>query len=147
MDQTLSTFGNVFVFLALGVVFVVGGFVTSRLLRPRRPNSIKNSTYECGEEAIGSAWIKFNIRFYVVALIFIIFDVEVIFLFPWATVFKGLGEFALIEALVFAVILILGLAYAWAKGDLDWVRPTPQVPKMPEMPRIPQSGKSSSTNH
>jgi len=134
MDQTLSDFGNVFVFLLLGVVFVAGGYLTARLLRPSRPNPVKTSTYECGEEAVGSAWVKFNIRFYVVALIFIIFDVEVVFLFPWATVFRQLGSFALFEALVFAGILVLGLVYAWVKGDLDWVRPTPSVPKMPEMP-------------
>lgn len=134
MDQTLSGFGNVFVFLALGIVFVAGGYLTARMLRPSRPNPAKNSTYECGEEAVGSAWVKFNIRFYVVALIFIIFDVEVVFLYPWATVFKHLGSFALFEALVFAGILILGLAYAWVKGDLDWVRSTPNIPKMPEMP-------------
>nr|Q3ASW8.1 RecName: Full=NADH-quinone oxidoreductase subunit A; AltName: Full=NADH dehydrogenase I subunit A; AltName: Full=NDH-1 subunit A; AltName: Full=NUO1 [Chlorobium chlorochromatii CaD3] len=137
MDQTLTQFGSVFVFLLLGVIFVVGGYLTSRLLRPSRPNPQKNSTYECGEEAIGSAWVKFNIRFYVVALIFIIFDVEVVFLYPWATVFKPLGTFALIEVLVFAGILILGLAYAWVKGDLDWVRPTPNIPKMPPMPELP----------
>lgn len=132
MDQTLSQFGNVFLFLLVGVVFVIGGFVTSRLLRPHRPNEEKLTSYECGEEAIGSAWIQFNIRFYVVALIFIIFDVEVLFLFPWTTVFKDLGEFALIEAVIFVVILFIGLVYAWAKGDLDWVRPSPNVPKMPE---------------
>jgi len=104
------------------------------MLRPSRPNPAKNSTYECGEEAVGSAWVKFNIRFYVVALIFIIFDVEVVFLYPWATVFKSLGVFALVEVLVFAGILILGLVYAWVKGDLDWVRPEPKVPQMPVMP-------------
>ncbi|NMW20746.1 MAG: NADH-quinone oxidoreductase subunit A [Chlorobiaceae bacterium] len=140
MDTTLSNFGNVFAFLALGIVFVAGGYLTARMLRPSRPNPAKNSTYECGEEAVGSAWVKFNIRFYVVALIFIIFDVEVVFLYPWATVFKHLGVFALVEALLFAAILILGLAYAWVKGDLDWVRPTPNIPTMPEMP----SGKSAS---
>ncbi|ABL65009.1 NADH-quinone oxidoreductase subunit A [Chlorobium phaeobacteroides] len=134
MDQTLSSFGNVFAFLALGIVFVAGGYLTARMLRPSRPNPAKNSTYECGEEAVGSAWVKFNIRFYVVALIFIIFDVEVVFLYPWATVFKSLGVFALVEVLVFAGILILGLVYAWVKGDLDWVRPEPKVPQMPVMP-------------
>jgi NADH-quinone oxidoreductase subunit A len=134
MDQTLSSFGNVFVFLVLGIVFVAGGYLTARMLRPSRPNPAKNSTYECGEEAVGSAWVKFNIRFYVVALIFIIFDVEVVFLYPWATVFKSLGVFALVEVLVFAGILILGLVYAWVKGDLDWVRPEPKVPQMPVMP-------------
>ena len=143
MDQTLSNFGNVFAFLALGVVFVAGGYLTARLLRPSRPNPAKNSTYECGEEAVGSAWVKFNIRFYVVALIFIIFDVEVVFHFPWATIFRQLGEFALVEALVFAGILILGLAYAWVKGDLDWVRPVPNIPTMPEMPKLPTAKSTS----
>ena len=143
MDTTLSNFGNVFAFLALGIVFVVGGYLTARMLRPHRPNPAKNSTYECGEEAVGSAWVKFNIRFYVVALIFIIFDVEVVFLFPWATVFKQLGVFALVDALVFAGILILGLAYAWVKGDLDWVRPTPNIPQMPQMPKLPTATSTS----
>jgi NADH-quinone oxidoreductase subunit A len=145
MDQTLSNFGNVFAFLALGVVFVAGGFLTARLLRPQRPNAVKNSTYECGEEAVGSAWVKFNIRFYVVALIFIIFDVEVVFLYPWATIFKQLGPFALVEALVFAGILVLGLAYAWVKGDLVWVRPTPNIPTMPEMPEAPTTTSATFT--
>jgi NADH-quinone oxidoreductase subunit A len=140
MDQTLSGFGTVFAFLMLGIVFVAGGYLTARMLRPSRPNPEKNSTYECGEPAVGSAWVKFNIRFYVVALIFIIFDVEVVFLYPWATVFKQLGMFALVEVLIFAGILVLGLVYAWAKGDLDWVRPTPNIPKMPEMPNR-RSGK------
>ncbi len=135
MDQTLSDFGAVFVFLLLGIVFVVGGYLTARLLRPSRPNPEKLAVYECGEEAVGTSWVKFNIRFYVVALIFIIFDVEVVFLFPWATVFKQLGEFALIEALVFAGILVIGLVYAWVKGDLDWVRPTPNIPSMPQPPK------------
>ena len=134
MDQTLSGFGTVFVFLVLGIVFVAGGYLTARMLRPSRPNPEKNSTYECGEPAVGSAWVKFNIRFYVVALIFIIFDVEVVFLYPWATVFKPLGTFALVEVLIFAGILVVGLVYAWVKGDLDWVRPTPNIPKMPELP-------------
>lgn len=140
MDQTLTGFGTVFVFLLLGIIFVAGGYLTARMLRPHRPNPEKNSTYECGEPAVGSAWVKFNIRFYVVALIFIIFDVEVVFLYPWATVFKPLGTFALVEVLVFAGILILGLAYAWVKGDLDWVRPTPNIPKMPELP-VRDSGR------
>jgi NADH-quinone oxidoreductase subunit A len=142
MDQTLSGFGTVFVFLVLGIVFVVGGYLTARMLRPSRPNPEKNSTYECGEHAVGSAWVKFNIRFYVVALIFIIFDVEVFFLYPWATVFKQLGAFALVEVLIFVGILVLGLVYAWVKGDLDWVRPTPNIPKMPEMP-VRRSGKAN----
>jgi len=84
-------------------------------------------SYECGEVPEGSAWVKFNVRFYVIALIFIIFDVEVIFLFPWAVVFQelsnnGLGLLAFIEMFVFVLILIVGFAYVWVKGDLDWVK-------------------------
>jgi len=130
MDTQLSEFGKVFIFLLVGVVFVVLGFLTSRLIRPHRPNPEKLTSYECGEEPVGTAWIQFNIRFYVVALIFIIFDVELLFLFPWSTVFKGIGPLALIEALV--GILAVGLAYAWAKGDLEWVVPQAHVPEMPK---------------
>jgi NADH-quinone oxidoreductase subunit A len=132
MAQELTEFGKVFLFIALGVVFVVLGFITSRFIRPHRPSPEKLTTYECGEEPQGDAWIQFNIRFYVVALIFIIFDVEVLFLYPWATVFKQLGGFALVEAVVFLGILTLGLVYAWKKGDLDWVVPTPNIPRMPD---------------
>ena len=83
--------------------------------------------YECGEVPEGSAWVKFNVRFYVIALIFIIFDVEVIFLFPWAVVFQslkasGFGFLAFIEMFAFVLILIVGFAYVWIKGDLDWVK-------------------------
>jgi NADH-quinone oxidoreductase subunit A len=79
-------------------------------------------SYECGEIPEGSAWIRFNIRFYVLALIFIIFDVEIVFLLPWAVVFTKLGAFAFIEGIVFIGILAVGLAYVWKKGDLEWVK-------------------------
>ena len=84
-------------------------------------------SYECGEVPEGSACVKFNVRFYVIALIFIIFDVEVIFLFPWAVIFQdlsasGFGFLAFIEMLVFVLILVVGFAYVWIKGDLDWVK-------------------------
>ena len=84
-------------------------------------------SYECGEVPEGSAWVKFNVRFYVIALIFIIFDVEVIFLFPWAVIFQelsmnGLGLLAFVEMFIFVLILIVGFAYVWVKGDLDWVK-------------------------
>lgn len=132
MDAQLTEFGKVFLFLLVGVVFVAAGFITSSLIRPHRPYAEKLSTYECGEEPKGTAWVQFNIRFYVIALIFIIFDVELLFLFPWATVFKKIGPIALIEAIVFISILAIGLAYAWAKGDLNWVVPQPNRPKLPE---------------
>ncbi len=82
----------------------------------------KLSSYECGEVPEGSAWVKFNIRFYIIALIFIIFDVEVVFLFPWAVVFQEIGWLAFVEMAIFVLILVLGFAYVWVKGDLDWVK-------------------------
>jgi len=104
-----------------GVVFAAIFF--SRLLAPQNPNPVKNSTYECGEETKGVTWIRFNSRFYVVALIFLIFDVEVLFLYPWAVVLRELGLFAWVDMAIFIVILGVGLAYVWGKGDLEWVRP------------------------
>jgi len=89
---------------------------------------VKSSTYECGEIPYGSSWVQFNIRFYVVALIFIIFDVEVALLYPWAVVFQRLGWLAFIEAFIFIVILLAGLAYLWKEGDLEWVRTLQDTP-------------------
>jgi NADH-quinone oxidoreductase subunit A len=121
----------VFVFALFGIVFVVAVVsIVGRLLRPSAtPASepAKAETYECGEPAIGSSWVRFDIRFYTVALIFLIFDVEVAFLFPWAAIFKslrldGLGGFLLLEMLVFIAILLVGFIYCWSKGDLDWIK-------------------------
>jgi NADH-quinone oxidoreductase subunit A len=125
----LTEFGRVFLFLLMGFVFVAGGLIFAWLLRPHRPYPSKRTTYECGESPIGDTRIRFNIRFYIVALIFLIFDVEVVFLFPWATVYKDLGWFAFIEMLVFLAILLVGYAYVWRKGDLEWDRPAPKVPQ------------------
>ena len=129
----LTEFGRVLIFFILGGVFVAGGLITARLLRPSRPYPAKLTTYECGEEPVGSPWVKFNIRFYVVALIFVIFEVEVLFLFPWALVYQKLGLFAFIEMMIFIVILLVGLAYVWVKGDLDWDKPRPYVPKLEDL--------------
>lgn len=136
----LSDFGILLLFILAAFAFIAIVLFVARLLRPSRPNVEKNSTYESGEEPIGNANVQFNIRFYVVALVFVLFDVELVFLFPWATVFgqerlikatDGLwGWFALTEMVLFVVILALGLAYVWAKGYLDWVKPQPKVPKM-----------------
>jgi NADH-quinone oxidoreductase subunit A len=78
--------------------------------------------YECGEDPVGDTHIKFNARFYVIALIFLIFDVEIVFLFPWAVVFRQIGVLAFVEMFIFIGILLVGLAYVWAKGDLEWIR-------------------------
>jgi NADH-quinone oxidoreductase subunit A len=126
----LTDFGVILLFFIIGFVFVGIGLLTSAIVRPSHPNPIKNSTYECGEEPIGIPWIKFNNRFYVIALVFLLFDVEVVFLLPWAVVFKQLGWFAFIEMIVFVAILTAGLAYVWAKGDLDWEKPKPYIPKL-----------------
>ncbi len=126
----LTEFGKVLIFFILGAVFVTGGLITSWLLRPRRPYDQKNASYECGEEPVGNAWVRFNIRFYVVALIFLIFEVEIIFLFPWALVYRNLGLFAFVEMVVFLAVLMVGYAYVWVKGDLEWDKPKPEVPRV-----------------
>jgi NADH-quinone oxidoreductase subunit A len=117
-------FSGALIFVVIGLAFMIIAMVFWWLIRPTgRQSDLKLSTYECGEVPQGSAWVQFNIRFYVVALIFIIFDVEIIFLLPWAVVFKSLGMFAFIEGLIFIAILVIGLAYVWRKGDLAWVKP------------------------
>lgn len=139
LGQASGEYGIALIFLIGGILFVLGGLFLAKFLSPNRPNPEKLSTYECGEDPVGNARIQLNSRFYVAALIFLIFDVEIIFLFPWATVFadKNLiaesynwGYFALAEVLIFVLILLLGLAYVWAKGDLDWIKPEPQIPSV-----------------
>ncbi len=116
-------FTSVLLFLVLGFVILAAVLILSRLIQSKGvPGADKYIPYECGEIPEGTAWIRFNIRFYVIALIFIIFDVEIVFLLPWAVVFKKLGLFAFIEGLIFIGILIVGLAYVWKKGDLEWIR-------------------------
>jgi NADH-quinone oxidoreductase subunit A len=125
----LTEFGRVLIFMIVGAVFVAVGMFAAWLVRPHRPYPSKLATYECGEVPLGDTRVRFNVRFYVVALIFLIFDVEVIFLFPWATVYQTLGWFAFVEMLVFLGILLIGYAYVWRKGDLDWDKPAPQIPR------------------
>ena len=120
-------FGNVLIFLLFGAAFVVLNLLISRIIRPNMPSESKQSTYECGEIPLGGSWIQFNMRFYVIALIFMIFEVEVIFLFPWAVVLQQIGLYALVEMMIFIGILLVGFAYVWRKGDLEWVR-LPDVP-------------------
>jgi len=135
----ISEFGKIFIFLITGFVLVGMTLFLSKLLSPNKPNPEKLTSYECGEEPTGSAWIPFNTRFYVIALIFLLFDVEMVFIFPWATVYANAaliaadsrwGIFTLTEMFVFAGILILGLVYVWRKGDLDWIKPKPIIPQV-----------------
>ena len=116
------------IYAGLVVALVALPLVIQYIVSPRHnKGGEKLASYECGEVPEGSAWVKFNVRFYVIALIFIIFDVEVLFLFPWAVVFQslvdnGLGFLAFIEMFIFVLILIIRFAYVWIKGDLDWVK-------------------------
>ena len=115
-------FGTVLVAAILGIIMVAVPLIVQSLVAPSKKSKEKLETYECGEESEGSAWLQFNIRFYVITLIFLIFDVEVVFLFPWAVVFKDLGLLAMVEMAIFLLILIVGLAYVWVKADLNWVK-------------------------
>ena len=138
---------NVLVFASVGLVFVFANLVLGALIRPRRKTTEGRETYECGEPTIGEAWIQFDIRYYTVALVYVIFAVEIAFLFPWALVLResldgtgaaagaGIGLFALAEGVLFIVILFLGLAYVWAKGDLDWVLSYQRTRYEPRQPR------------
>ncbi|HET6204247.1 MAG TPA: NADH-quinone oxidoreductase subunit A [Planctomycetota bacterium] len=121
-------YANVLVFLAVGIGFVFVNMALGSLVRPHLPTPEQKAPYECGEEPIGDAWIRFDIRYYTVALVYIVFGVEIAFLFPWAAVLKSafaderIGGMAFLEGVLFIAILSLGLAYVWAKGDLDWVK-------------------------
>jgi NADH-quinone oxidoreductase subunit A len=117
------SFASVLIFFIAGAAVVAAALLASRLVAPHHPGPVKNSTYECGELPVGSPWVRFNTRFYVIALIFLVFDVEVLFLFPWAVNLKKFGLFAWVDMAIFIGILAVGLAYVWGKGDLDWVRP------------------------
>lgn len=108
------------VFLVAGILMVAGGIITSAIVSPKSKNVVKTETYECGIETKGPSWLQFKVGYYLFALLFLIFDVETVFLFPWAVVMKDLGLFAFVEILIFLFILTLGLIYAWKKGALKW---------------------------
>ena len=129
----LTEFGKILIFLILAIVFVVITLFMNKLLRPNRPTFEKQKVYECGENPQGSPWIKFNIRFYVVALIFLIFDVEVVLLFPWALTYQDYGVYGFVVGLIFLLVLGLGMAYEWRKGDLEWARPQPKPPVLNDL--------------
>jgi NADH-quinone oxidoreductase subunit A len=120
-------FSTVAIFAILATLFIFVTLVAGRFLRPQRPGVVKAETYECGEVPSGPSWINYNMRFYIIALVFVIFDVEAALIFPVAAVFKkwiadGQGLLALVEILLFVAILVVGLIYIWAKKDLEWVK-------------------------
>ena len=118
----LLDYASVGVFMGLALFFVAFAFAVSRLVRPSRPTSDKVTTYECGMEPIGRWCIQFTISLYVMVLVFSVFEIEAVFMFPWAVVYDKLGLFGLVEMAVFIGILLVGLAYVWGKGDLEWVK-------------------------
>jgi NADH-quinone oxidoreductase subunit A len=125
-------FAAVLVFVFLGIAFVFGNLLIGSLIRPKSPEKEKQTIYECGEPTIGSTWIRFNSRFYTVALVYLLFDVEVVVLVPAMLVLKelklaGTGLTALVALLVFLAVLVLGLAYEWYYGNLDWIRPQENI--------------------
>ncbi|PWI57982.1 NADH-quinone oxidoreductase subunit A [Sulfoacidibacillus thermotolerans] len=111
----------VLIFLALGVFLPVSSLmVIGPLLRPNHPSRAKTTTYESGLEPVGDARARYNVRYYLFALLFVIFDVEIVFLYPWAVEYKHLGVFGFVEMLIFILLLVIGLVYAWRKKVLEW---------------------------
>jgi len=107
-------------FFIVGLIIPVGAIAAAWILGPKKPNPIKQTTYECGIETVGESWVQFKAQYYIFALVFLVFDVETVFLFPWAVKLGQLGMFAVLEGIVFILILIAGLVYTWRKGMLEW---------------------------
>ena len=121
----LGNFGYIGIFLIAALGFAILLILIPLLLRrfrivPRKPNPVKSSTYECGMDTVGKSWVQFNFRYYFFALLFVIFDIQVVFLYPWAVAFNQLKLFGLLEMLAFFLIVIVGFVYAWRKGVLEW---------------------------
>jgi NADH-quinone oxidoreductase subunit A len=116
LEQYLPVLLFILVGLAIGVAPQVIGFI----LGPNRPDAAKNSPYECGFEAFEDARMKFDVRYYLIAILFILFDLEIAFLFPWAVALKEIGWIGFIDMMIFLAILVLGFVYMWIKGALDW---------------------------
>ncbi|MFN2302771.1 MAG: NADH-quinone oxidoreductase subunit A [Anaerolineales bacterium] len=111
----------IIIFVVLAPVFPLAPVIVNRILGPSRPNPIKQQTYECGIETVGDTWVQFKVQYYIYALVFVVFDVEAIFLFPIAAAYGQLGLFAILEVALFVILLAVGLGYAWSRGVLEWV--------------------------
>ena len=116
----LSEFAFVGILLVFATLLPIAGLGFAWLIRPKKPNPVKKSTYECGIETIGDAWVQFKAPYYIYALVFVVFDVEAVFLLPWAVAYDQLPAYAMLEAALFVVILAWALVYAWRKGALHW---------------------------
>lgn len=120
LDQYLYNYLFLGVFLLVAILFPLLPIMLAKVVAPRKPGAIKNAPYECGVESKSESWIQFKAQYYLYALIFVIFDIETIFIYPWAVAFKKLGMFAFVEMIIFIAILMIGLAYAWKKNALEW---------------------------
>jgi len=109
------------IFIIIGIIVPIVPLVFAAIISPKKPNPIKQSTYECGIETVGDSWVQFKAQYYIFALIFLVFDVETVFLFPWALSLNQLPMFVVLEGVLFIGILVAGLVYAWRKGMLEWV--------------------------
>jgi NADH:ubiquinone oxidoreductase subunit 3 (subunit A) len=118
--MVLSDFTFVGVLVLVAVLLPIAGLGIAWLIRPKKPNPIKQSTYECGIETIGDTWVQFRAQYYIYALVFVVFDIEAVFLLPWAVAYDQLPLYALVEAVIFVAILVMALVYAWRKGALRW---------------------------
>lgn len=116
----LESYLPILVLIAIALAFALGSVVMSRLVGQKKPSTVKLAPYECGMPPVGSARERFSVKFYMIAMLFILFDIEAVFLYPWAVVFKRLGLFGFIEMGVFIVILLVGYVYVWKKGALEW---------------------------
>ena len=108
------------VFLVLAPLFPIIAILIPRLIAPRKSNPLKTNTYECGIETVGDTWVQFKVQYYIFALVFLVFDVELVFLYPWAVAFDNLTLYAVLEGILFILILVSGLLYIWRKGALEW---------------------------
>lgn len=108
------------VFLVLAPLFPIIALLIPRIIAPRKTNPLKTDTYECGIETVGDTWVQFKVQYYIFALVFLVFDVELVFLFPWAVAFDSLALYAVLEGILFILILVSGLLYVWRKGALEW---------------------------
>ncbi|MCC5941246.1 MAG: NADH-quinone oxidoreductase subunit A [Balneolaceae bacterium] len=125
----LTDFGYILLFIVTGAIFVGVALFVAKLVRPDRPNETKLMTYECGEIPFGDARVQFNNRFYIIGLMFLIFEVEILLLFPWAVVFKEIGWFAFAAMFVFVFLIFIGFIYELGKGQLKWDIPKPRIPR------------------
>ena len=117
----LTSYVFIGIFAVIAIFFPLIALALAFIIRPKKPNPVKSSTYECGLETVGETWVQFRVQYYIYALVFVIFDIETVFLYPWAVAYNKLGLFALVEMFIFLAVLVAGLIYAWRKGALEWV--------------------------